>query len=122
MIDPLAHNPMTQTTQDRIPNGAAWAAILAAAIGCAALALLIDLGETCPPIGKLLNFYDPVGNLSGKSSVAVLIWLIVWAILHTLWRNRIIASTRLISTISLILIVLSVIASCPLFFGLFVAA
>lgn len=112
---------MNENAPQPVPNGPAWAALLAAAIGCAALALLIDLAETLPRIGKLLNFYDPVGNLSGKSTVAVVIWLIVWAILHARWRNQTITSTRLISTISLILIVLSVIASCPLFFGLFTA-
>jgi hypothetical protein len=112
---------MTETTAPPIPNGAAWAAILSGAIGCAAFAVLVDLAETFPPIGKFLNFYDPVGNLSGKSTVGVVIWISVWVFLHALWRNRNLVSTRLIGAISLILIVLSVIASCPLFFGLFTA-
>jgi hypothetical protein len=113
---------MNETASDRIPNGAAWAAILAAGIGCAALALCIDLAEACKPISNLLNFYDPVGNLSGKSSVGVAVWLIAWAILHAMWRNRNLPATKMIAAITLILIVLSVIASCPLFFGLFTAA
>lgn len=103
-------------------NGAAWAAILAAGIGCATLALLIDLGEGSKRISNWLDLYDPVGNLSGKTTFAIVIWLILWAILHWRWKNRRIVAGKTIGAITLILIIASVAASCPLFFGLFSAS
>ncbi|HXH12169.1 MAG TPA: hypothetical protein VNP04_20685 [Alphaproteobacteria bacterium] len=69
-------------------NGAAAAAILAAGIGSFILGLLTTLAAASEAIGKVLAFYSPVGPLSGKTSVAVVIWLAVWGLLHRTWKNR----------------------------------
>ena len=58
--------------------GKALAAMVAAGVGSAALGVLTTLAELSPGLKNILNFYDPVGPLSGKTTVAVIIWLIAW--------------------------------------------
>jgi hypothetical protein len=73
---------------DTIPNGPGAAAILAAGIGCAAVGILAFAGDASDAIGKLLNFYNPTGTLSGVTTVAVIIWLVLWFALNRLWRTQ----------------------------------
>lgn len=72
----IAQNPVAS-----IPNGPGAAAILAAGIGCAAVGVLALAGDASAAIGKLLNFYNPVGTLSGVTTVAIIIWLVAWFVL-----------------------------------------
>lgn len=74
--------------QTDIPNGPGAAAILAAGIGCAALGVLAFAGDASPAIGKLLNFYNPTGTLSGVTTVAIIVWLVVWFALAKHWQTR----------------------------------
>jgi hypothetical protein len=76
---------------DKIPNGPGAAAILAAGIGCAMVGILAFAAEASKPLGKMLNFYDPVGPLSGKTTVAVIVWLVAWFVLSRLWQNKSVA-------------------------------
>jgi hypothetical protein len=115
----------TMTAQDTphvLPNGPAWAAVLAGGIGCAALGFIIDLAEWNTTVFKALSFYNPVGNLSGKSTLGILVWLVAWAILHAAWKNRTIANPGRILILTLILILLGIIATFPSFFSLFAVA
>jgi hypothetical protein len=73
---------------DDIPNGPGAAAILAAGIGCAAIGILAFAGDASDTVGRLLNFYDPTGTLSGVTIVAILIWLVSWFALNRQWRQR----------------------------------
>ena len=74
------------STPERMPNGAAAAAMLGTGIGSSVFALLVLLSEMSSAVGSALNLYDPVGPLSGKSTVAVLLWLVVWSVLDRRWR------------------------------------
>lgn len=74
-----------------IPNGPGAAAILAAGIGCAAMGILAFAGDASDAIGKLLNFYNPVGTLSGVTTVAIIIWLLSWYVLNRQWRTKTVA-------------------------------
>lgn len=62
-----------------------------------------------------------VGPLSGKTVMAVIVWLVSWAILHAVYRNRE-AETRQALTIALVLIGLGVLGTFPTFFQLFTPA
>ncbi|MGD0460897.1 MAG: hypothetical protein ABSB74_00250 [Tepidisphaeraceae bacterium] len=106
---------------ETLPNGPAWAGILAAGVGCASLGLLIDMAEASKTVSNALNFYNPTGDLSGKTTLAVIVWLIAWALLHASWKNRRIQSPGKITLVTLILIVLALIAVFPPFFGLLAA-
>lgn len=89
---------MTQTTippqetivpkeQDKV-TGAACATLLAAGIGCLTMGIMTTLAAASVPIANSLKWVGPVGPLSGKTTIAVLVWLVSWLILHFLWRKR----------------------------------
>lgn len=80
---------MTSTRHQLVPNGKPIAALMAAGMGSASLGILTILAEVSPKMIKpALNFYDPVGPLSGKTSVAVLIYFMGWLILNTFMKKR----------------------------------
>lgn len=78
-----------------LPNGAGAAAILAAGIGCAALGVLTLLAETFSGIKSFLNFYNPVGPLSGVTTLAIVVWLVSWFVLRQNWNDRDVPMTRI---------------------------
>jgi hypothetical protein len=68
-----------------------------------------------------LNWYNPVGALSGKTTVAVIVWLIAWAILGNQWKDKDVDFDK-ISMIALVLLLLGILGTFPPFFELFVPA
>lgn len=76
---------------ETLPNGPGAAAILAAGIGCATVGILSLAGDASQAIGKLLNFYNPVGTLSGVSTMSIIVWLVAWFVLASLWRTKTVA-------------------------------
>lgn len=79
------------TGADAIPNGPGAAAVLAAGIGCAAIGILDFAGDASDAIGRMLNFYNPSGTLSGVTTVAIIVWLVTWFALNRRWRTRTVA-------------------------------
>ena len=73
---------------DAVTNGRGAAAVLAAAIGSFALALLALAGDASRSISATLNFWKPTGPLSGVTDVAILIWLGSWLLLSRRWASR----------------------------------
>src|SRR3990172_2821220 len=69
-------------------NGPAAAALLAAGFGVFALGLLTTLSEAFTGVHDWLQFVDRVGPLSGKTTMAGVGWLGVWAGLGVLWGKR----------------------------------
>jgi hypothetical protein len=80
---------------ETIPNGPGAAAILAAGIGSAAMGIAALAGDASERLGKALNFYDPVGTLSGVTTVSIVIWLAAWFILSRLWATKSVALGRI---------------------------
>lgn len=78
-----------------IPNGPGGAAILAAGIGCAAIGVLAFAGDASDAIGKLLNVYNPVGTLSGVTTLGIIVWLVSWFALNRLWRTQTVAMVKI---------------------------
>ena len=80
------------------PNGPAAAALLASGIGAAALGLITTSAEMVASIKTALTWFDPVGPLSGKTGLAIIIWLVAWAVLHFgLWRGKDVALARIVA-------------------------
>jgi len=102
--------------ENTFSTGGAWAAILAAGIGCFTFGLLADLSESSKKVSGFLNIYHPTGDLSGKSTGAVVIWLIAWAILHYTWKNKAPKSPGIIAFLSIALVIASLVATFPPFF------
>jgi hypothetical protein len=100
------------------PEGPIAAAILAGGIGCLALGVLTTLAEASTSVHDWLEFNSDVGPLSGKTIVAVAVWLVSWAVLHVAYRDKPF-ETRRAFTIALVLIALGVIGTFPTFFQAF---
>lgn len=57
-------------------------------------------------------FWKPTGPLSGVTTSAIVLWLTVWAVLHTRWRNRNVALTQ-INAVAFILLILGFLLTFP---------
>jgi len=107
-------------TQDTKPQSLApaAAALVAGGIGAMALGLLTVLAEASTPINDALKFYAPAGPLSGKTTVAAIVWLASWGILRTVWNKKEV-DFRKVTTVAFILLALGLIGTFPPFFLLF---
>jgi hypothetical protein len=94
------------------PNGSGAAAILATAIGSFAIAIFAIAADKSPFVKTLFVFYKPTGQLSGETTLAVLVWLTVWAILTWRWRRRTVAFST-INLIAFVLLGLSLLLTFP---------
>lgn len=100
------------------PEGPICAAIIAAGAGATALGLLTTLAEANEGVADALNGNAAVGPLSGKTILAVAVWLVAWAVLHVLLRNKPYETSRALA-IGLVPIALGVLGTFPPFFQLF---
>ena len=103
--------------QSEVNNGLVVAAMLAAGIGCFVLGLTTSLAQGSKAIGGMLNFYNPVGPLGGKTIVAVVVWLIAWGVLASKWKDQS-ADFGKMYKVTLILVGLGLLGTFPLFFDL----
>lgn len=91
-------------------NGAALAALLAAGIGAFAVGAIVILNEA--GLFSVPALYAPAGGVSGRTTLAVVIWLIGWAVLHHRWTGRELEG-RNVYLLSLILTGLGVVLVLP---------
>ena len=72
------------------PNGPAVAALLAGAIGVFVLGLNTFLSAAGEGVAEWFRFQNRVGPLSGKTTMAGVVWLVVWAVFAAaLWRRNV---------------------------------
>ena len=103
--------PHTETTSsDSGANGAAMAAVFAAGIGSLAMGMFVLANEA--GIFTAPSLYGPAGGLSGRSTLAVVVWLVAWGAMHMRWQGRAVASGP-VMTWTLILIAIAVVAMFP---------
>lgn len=114
----MSQDPVSREAVEKIPNGPGAAAILAAGIGCAAVGVLALATEISPAFRSLLNFYNPVGPLSGKTTVAIIVWLASWYILSRLWRAETVAM-KTVNVAAFILLGIGFLLTFPPFWKLF---
>ena len=94
------------------------AAIIAAGIGAFALGIFTTLAEASAGAKGWFEWSVRVGPLSGKTTMAVIVWLVAWVVLHfTMRRSRSESSGALI--VSLVLIGLGIVGTFPTFFQAF---
>jgi hypothetical protein len=87
------------------PNGGIVAATVAAGAGCAALGLLTVASAASREFADLLTLYAPSGPLTGKATVAAIVYLIVWVNLHFRLRDRELSLSRgFLLTMALLLV------------------
>jgi len=97
------------------PNGAAAAAFLAAGIGALAVGFFVLLAEA--GLYSAPSLYGPAGGVSGRTTFALVTWLIAWGILHRRWRNRDVDAKRTF-LLGLGMIALGLLATFPPLWGL----
>ena len=93
------------------PSGAAAAAIVGAAAGLLALAVTQVVTHASAAatkavfaLGKLwMPGAEGIGPYSGKETIALVVWLASWGILHAVWRRREV-NLVVVGTIALVLI------------------
>jgi hypothetical protein len=105
------------TFEDK-PEGPIAAAIIAGGIGAAAIGLFTVLAEASTSVKDWLQWSDRVGPLSGKTIMALIVWLVSWAVLHLIYRHRAYETLRALA-IALVLIGLGVLGTFPTFFQAF---
>ncbi len=101
------------------PNGPVSAALLAGGIGSAAMGVVTLLVELDPKgaFASALVWSKPVGNLSGKSSLAIIAFFLSWVILHFIWKGKETNFSR-ISMIAIALLLVGLLATFPPFWSL----
>lgn len=85
---PYAEQPPEEPAEELEPNGGIVAAIVAAGVGCAALGVCTVVAAAVSSFADFLTLYAPSGPLTGKATVATLIYLIAWVNLHARLRYR----------------------------------
>jgi hypothetical protein len=110
---------MANKTLDK-PNGPVAAALLGGGIGSAAFGLITLFSELSENFGEALNWYNPVGPLSGKSILGIAIFFISWAVLHFMWKDREV-NFNSISMAALVLLAVGLLGTFPPFWHLFAA-
>ena len=115
---PPAEERLTRIEFEDRPEGPIAAAVIAGGVGAAALGVVTTLAEASTGVSDWLAWSDRVGPLSGKTILAVVVWLVAWAVLHAALRGRP-YETRRALVVSLVLIALGVLGTFPTFFQLF---
>ena len=93
-----------------VTNGRALAAAMAAAIGSLAMGLLVVANEA--KIYSAPALYPQSGGLSGRSTIAVLVWLGAWAVLDRRWKTRELAASA-VMTWAVVLLLLGLVMTFP---------
>ncbi len=97
------------------PNGSGLAAVLAAGIGSFAMGAFVLANEAGLFVAP--SFYAPAGGLSGRSTLAVLVWLVAWGVLHARWRGRDVSAPGILGW-TLLLVAIGLVATFPPVWGL----
>lgn len=92
--------------------GAAAAAFVASGIGCFFIGLFTTLAEVSPAVKAALLWSGPVGPLSGKVGVSIILWVMSWLVLHTMWKDKDSNVNRSL-TLTLVLFVLGFLLTFP---------
>ena len=96
-------------------NGPSAAAVLAGGIGIAVTGIISTLAESIAAFGKALVWSKPVGDLSGKTIIGIVVWLGSWLILGLIWKDRDVG-LRPVLIVSVILAVIAFVCTFPPFF------
>jgi hypothetical protein len=108
----IATTVPVESTDTRVAtvNGSAMAAFLAAGIGSFAMGAIVLLNEAGMFAAPAL--YAPAGGVSGRTTLAIVAWLVAWGLLHYRWKDREIATGRL-SALTLVLLAMGILATLP---------
>jgi len=98
-----------------VANGRDMASFLGAGIGAFAMGLFVLLNEA--GVFAAPTLYGPAGGVSGRTTLAVVVWLVAWGFLHNRWKTCEIAAPRVFA-LTLGLIAIGILATFPPVWGL----
>jgi hypothetical protein len=93
-------------------NGPVAAAVVSCGFGCFILGVLAVAADGSKSLAAALNLYHPAGPLSGVTTIAIASWLIAWAVLSGLWKNKQLAFGK-VSAIAFTLLGLGLLLTFP---------
>ena len=99
------------------PAGPAAAVVLAAGLASFTLGLLSVLAAASAPVSDALTLSDRVGDLSGLTTAACIVFVAAWAVLAIAWRRADPPLPRVAATAA-VLIALGLLGTFPPFFNL----
>ena len=105
----------SRAEDDGSRNGPALAALFGAGIGAFAMGLVVVLNEAGIVAAPAL--YGPAGGVSGRTTIATLVWLTAWGVLHHRWRHEEVEPRR-IYAVTLLLVGLGMLGTLPPVWGL----
>lgn len=116
MNSPSPHNPSAVPTAvvSDLPNGPGAAAILSAGLGCFLLSVFAVLADASKPVAKFFTYYVPTGPLSGVTTTAIFLWLVLWLVLARMWRHRTVALVK-INVAAFVFLLLGILLTFPPF-------
>lgn len=103
------------TAVSRAANGTAMAAFLGAGVGASAMGAIVLLNET--GLFAAPSLYAPAGGVTGRTTLASIVWLIAWGVLHHRWKSREVPPAR-VYWMTLLLVGSGVLATFPPIWGL----
>jgi hypothetical protein len=123
LATPVAESISTFAPPDELtavaqPTGPAAAAILSVGLASLVLGVLSTLTAASASVSSFLTFSDRVGDLSGLTTVATVVFFGSWALLGFAWR-RADPPLRTVVIISTALLGLALIGTFPPFFHAF---
>ena len=104
--------------EDARPSGPAAAVVLAAGLACFTLGLLTVLTVASGAVSDALTFSESVGDLSGVTTVATIVFFAAWIGLAFAWRRANPPLARVAAAAGL-LIALGLLGTFPPFFNAF---
>ena len=78
-------SPATTIPAHSGSDGASLAAVMASGIGALAMGVFVIIHEA--GIYSAPSLHAGAGGLSGRSTFAVITWLVAWAVLHQRWKG-----------------------------------
>jgi len=79
---------VAKSTKTHVATGIAAATFISSGIGVFVMGLLTTGAVISAGLKDAINLWNPAGPLSGKSTFAVLAWLISWGVMNTLWKGK----------------------------------
>lgn len=120
-MDTKETTPNLQPTDDgqKIkPFGPVAAVFYAAGIGAVTLGILTTLAEASGSIKSWLEFSSRVGSLSGKTTIEAIVFLVSWAILHAVLKDKD-PEPKKVFLWTAIMIAVALVLTFPVFFQAF---
>lgn len=86
----IQEKPAASVTQDmvKVTTGPAAAALISSGVGTLFIGLFTTGAVLSEGLKEFLNWWNPAGPLTGKTGLAIILWLASWIVMHTRWKDK----------------------------------